>query len=151
MKKSFMVLLISVLLCGNFFAQESSSESEIAFPQIIVRSENLFSFSQFEFLDGTKIKNNKELNVLLKGVPENSKFLRKANFWKTMTFVSTAAGLGCLGATAFVDSDCAVESLCLGAVGCLVLDLFSCFMSVSYKNIALDNYNLYALQLERKR
>ena len=68
-----------------------------------------------------------------------------------MTFVSTAAGLGCLGATAFVDSDCAVESLCLGAVGCLVVDLFSCFMSVSYKNIALDNYNLYALQLKRKR
>ena len=150
MKKSFIVLLISVLLCGNIFAQESSG-SEIAFPQIIVRFENLFSFSQFEFLDGTKIKNNKELNVLLKGVPENSKFLRKANFWKTMTFVSTAAGLGCLGATAFVDSGFAVETLCLGAVGCLVVDLFSCFMSVSYKNIALDNYNLYALQLERKR
>lgn len=150
MKKGFIVLVISVVLCKSIFAQESSSESEIAFPQIIVRSENLFSFSQFEFLDGTKIKSNKELNVLLKGVPENSKFVRKANFWKTMTFVSTAAGLGCLGATAFVNSDCAVESLCLGAVGCLVLDLFSCFMSVSYKNIALDNYNLYALQLERQ-
>ena len=150
MKKGFIVLLVSVLFCGNIFAQESSSESEITFPQIIVRSENLFSFSQFEFLDGTKIKNNKEMNVLLKGVPENSKFVKKANFWKTMTFVSTVAGLGCLGATAFVDSDCAVESLCLGAVGCLVLDLFSCFMSVSYKSIALDNYNLYALQLERQ-
>ena len=150
MKKGFIVLLISVVLCKSIFAQESSSESEIAFPQIIVRSENLFSFSQFEFLDGTKIKSNKELNVLLKGVPENTKFVNKANFWKTMTFVSTVAGLGCLGATAFVDSDCAVESLCLGAVGCLVIDLFSCFMSVSYKNIALDNYNLYALQLERQ-
>lgn len=150
MKKGFIVLLISVVLCKSIFAQESSSESEIAFPQIIVRSENLFSFSQFEFLDGTKIKSNKELNVLLKGAPENTKFVRKANFWKTMTFVSTAAGLGCLGATAFVDSDCAVKSLCLGAVGCLVIDLFSCFMSVSYKNIALDNYNLYALQLERQ-
>ena len=56
MKKSFIVLLISVLLCGNIFAQESSG-SEIAFPQIIVRSENLFSFSQFEFLDGPKIQN----------------------------------------------------------------------------------------------
>lgn len=150
MKKGFIVLLISVVLCKSIFSQESSSESEIAFPQMIVRSENLLSFSQFEFLDGTKIKSNKELNVLLKGVPENTKFVRKANFWKTMTFVSTAAGLGCLGATAFVDSDCVVESLCLGAVGCLVIDLFSCFMSVSYKNIALDNYNLYALQLERQ-
>ena len=50
MKKSFIVLLISVLFCGNVFAQESS-DNEIVFPQIIVRSENLFSFSQFEFLD----------------------------------------------------------------------------------------------------
>lgn len=150
MKKGFIVLLISILLCENISAQESSSDNGLSFPQMIVRSENLFSFSQFEFLDGTKIKSNKELNVLLKSVPENAKFVRKANFWKTMTFVSTAAGLGCLGATTFMDSDCAVESLCLGAVGCLVLDLFSCFMSVSYKNIALDNYNIYALQLERQ-
>ena len=49
MKKSFIVLLISVLLCGNIFAQESSG-SEIAFPQIIVRSENLFSFLKIQNL-----------------------------------------------------------------------------------------------------
>lgn len=150
MKRGFIVLLISILLCENIFAQESSYDNELSFPQMIVHSENLFSFSQFEFLDGTKIKSNKELNILLKSVPENAKFVRNANFWKTMTFVSAVSGLGCLGATAFVDSDCAMENLCIGAVGCLVLDLFSCFMSVSYKNIALDNYNLYALQLERQ-
>lgn len=151
MKRMLMIFIALVLFYASAGAQESSAdESPVVFPdmpKVIVHQEGFLNFDKFEFFDGTKIKRS-DLNDVLCTAPENERLVKKASFWNGVGIAGSIAFIGGLAGACLIENDyaalaCSAVSLA-GAVS-IVLS----FRGIYYQTRAVDNYNLYALGLER--
>ncbi|MBP3365852.1 MAG: hypothetical protein J6K96_02530 [Treponema sp.] len=154
MKKILMIFMALILFGASAEAQESAEKDSSVFPQdslqLIVHQDGLFSVNKFQFADGTKIKNRKELNAVLRTVPESQRLAKKAGFWRGMTWLSVAGAVGCaIGSLCFDEDSAASDNLLMASSVC-IYSLF-CFPVFEYsaRNRAVDKYNLYVSGLNR--
>lgn len=151
MKKSIFSVFVVLCLFFSICVQESSAdESPVVFPdvpKVIVHQEGFLNFDKFEFLDGTKIKRS-DLNDVLRTAPENERFVKKASFWNGVGIAGSIAFIGGLAGACLIENDYAALACSAVSLAGAVSIVFS-FRGIYYKARAVDNYNLYALGLER--
>jgi hypothetical protein len=85
MKHFFVPVFIAFIVSG-LFAQTDNTQSEQASSQLVLRIDNWFSFSDYQLLNGTTLK-RKDINALIKTVPENTPLLRQ----KTGLFIANVS------------------------------------------------------------
>lgn len=149
MKKGFIVLLISVLFCGNIFAQEKEnteiSFSEQAAFQKTVHHGGLFSLNEFQVAGGKNLETKTDFNVALR-IIEEAKFLsEKADFCRNMTWASVIGAVGCTAVGAFNENlSCGTEDALFDIASNCVLSLFYFpLCESSYRNDAANKYNQF--------
>lgn len=140
-----------LLVCFSVSAQENK-ESFIAFSeqgafQTIIHQDGFFSVNRFQFSDGTKIKDRKELNEVLYNVPDAKVLSRKAGFWRGMTWLSIAGAVGFSVASACVEdaNSYVADNLAVAGATCVYLLFLFPVFEYSYRNRAVDKYNQFVL------
>lgn len=100
--RKFLLGFIMMIFCFSVVAQEDKENNEISFSeqtafQKIIHQDGFFSVNKFQFSDGTKIKNRKELNAALYNIPEAKKTFKKSQFlaWHDMAFNSWCSWIFC--------------------------------------------------------
>lgn len=101
------------------------------------------SFDTFQFADSEVPLTNKELNKILLPVEGNKKLMKKATFWKciTYTLIGSFIGTGIASYYSENDSDAEIITGSLSLISLLAFGITN-EASVSYRMQAIDNYNL---------
>jgi hypothetical protein len=84
--KHFFVLGFIAFMASGLFAQTDNSPPEQDSSQLVLRIDNWFSFYDYQLFDGTALK-RKDVNALIKTVPENTGLLRQ----KTGLFIANVS------------------------------------------------------------
>lgn len=149
MKKSFIVLLISVLLCGNIFAQEKENcgivFSERSAFQKMVQHDELFSLNKIQFSGGKNAETKTDFNASLRIIEEAKFLLEKADFCRNMVWASFMGAVGCTAIGAFNKNlSCDTEDALFDIASNCVLSLFYFpLCESSYRNDAAEKYNQF--------
>lgn len=157
MKKVFSIILFA--LSFALYAQEAtpssesqtSESSEITFnkdsltsaekPQLVIHRGGLFDVYQYKLLDGTKLS-DRELNKLLKTVPENKSLLTKKNVWMGLDCAFITGLCAAIGVSMFANDKDWGDITYYAGVGCFLCAIWSGMFAQSYRSAAVDNYNL---------
>lgn len=151
MKKSFIVLLISVLLCGNIFAQENENCGIVFSTQSVfqkmVQHDGLFSLDKFQFVGGKNAEIKTDFDASLR-IIEEAKFLsEKAYFCRNMSWASFMGAVSCTAIGALNNNlSCDTDNALFDIVSNCVLSLFYFpLCESSYRNGAAEKYNQFGL------
>ncbi len=160
MKKIFLILfsILSFSLyaqktdenISSSFSTESSDSSSL--PQLIIHNGGFFDVYSFKLLDGTKLS-DKNLNEILRSVPENKSLLKKkaacmgfgyafiAGFLASVTVNIYAANKGWANMTYYS---------AVAGTGCFAYAVLTGMSAHSYRSAAVDNYNLSVMGIQIK-
>ncbi len=159
-KNSLCFLIISLLLCFPSFCYGQEDEvvqdksvcidRQFDFSNLLIHQDSLTGFHSYQYIDGTKFS-YWAVNKILKNLEVNRPLLKKTKFWEIMTYVSIGVGVGTVcGVPHFTDNeDIHTLSIAGGIVCFCSMVMFSHFRD-SYQSRAVDNYNLYILQLDNE-
>ena len=158
MKKLLFILI--ALLSFTVYAQEADSKSEPTFDskalesanvsQLILHHKGVIGVATYDLLDGTRLS-NRDLNKILRTVPENGSLLTKKNVWTAICVafnVGLVAGVTMSAYATSKDWTVMAHNSAMAAIGCAALAETCNIVAHSYKARAVDNYNLRVMGIQ---
>jgi len=168
MRKLAIVLLFllagTVLLYSEEYAEEEavSNDSEQPVSSVVPSGSQLILYNAFysvlnpkafSFADGSALSYSR-LKENLALVPENAKFIRGADIWNVLNYVSIGAAVACAAAGAVygvIDYDsrpsARVTGIYVGGIGAGLFSAGTSWMIVLNLDKAVHNYNLSVMGL----